>query len=125
MADNLQDLLDLLDEARVVNWLGQLNVTKVARAFAHRLGTRLALELSIDGTEKGIVEAAIAWFRSVLLHRLGVEDVCHAHVFDLLRGHQTKLNLLNSLERRARVREWKVRHLELKLLVFLSEVQNF
>lgn len=32
------------------------------------------------------------------------------HVFDLLWGHQAKLNLLNRLERRARMSEEKVRH---------------
>lgn len=125
MADNLQDLLDLLNEAGVIDWLGQLDVAKVARTFTHRLGTCLALELPVDGAEKGVVEATVAWLCLVLFHRLGVENVCHTHVFDLLRGHQTKLNLLDRLERRARVRKRKVRHLESILLLICGRDAQF
>lgn len=48
VADGLEDLLDLLDEARVEDRFGKLNVTKMARAFSHVLGTGLALVLAVD-----------------------------------------------------------------------------
>lgn len=55
MADNFQNLFDLFDKARVIYGLGQLDVTKMTGTLAHSLCTRLALELSVDGTEEGVV----------------------------------------------------------------------
>jgi hypothetical protein len=111
VANNFQDLLDLLDEARVVHRLGQLNMTKVAGALPHRLGARLALELPVDGTKKWVHEAAIARLGFILLHRLRIENMRDAHVLDFLRRHEAELNLLHRLERRARMGEVEVRHL--------------
>lgn len=72
MADNFQNLLDLLDESWVVNRLGQLNVPKVARTFGHVLIASGALELTVDGTQSGIVESSIARLHLALIHRLRV-----------------------------------------------------
>jgi hypothetical protein len=114
VADDLEDLLHFLDEARVVDRFCQLDVAKMALAFRHIIRARLALELSIDGAHERVVEAAIAWLRARLVHRLRVDNVCHAKVLDLLRRQDTELDLLHSLERRARLREIKVRHLDIR-----------
>lgn len=105
MTNNLQDLLDFLDEARMIHGLGQLDMTEMTRTLIHGLGTRFALELSIDRTKERVIETAIAWLDLVLLHRLGVENVADTHILYLLGRHQSKLNLLDRLERCARVGE--------------------
>jgi len=111
MTDDLEDLLCLLDEARVVDRFRQLDMTKVTRALRHVLAARLAFELPIYGAEQRVVETAITRLHSALVHRLGVEDVGHTHILDLLRRQETELNLLDRLQRRTRVREIEVRHL--------------
>lgn len=110
VADNFQDLLDFLDEARVIDRLGQFDVSEMAGTLAHSLRAGLALELSIDRAEKRVVEAAVTRLRAAFLHRFGVQNVRHAHALDLLGRHEAKLNLLHRLERRARVGEVEVRH---------------
>lgn len=85
MADDLEDLLDFLDEARVVDRLCQLDMTKVAGALGHVLCAGLALELSIDGSEERVVEAAIAGLGAGLIHSLRIDDVGDAHILNLLR----------------------------------------
>jgi hypothetical protein len=111
VANNFQDLLDLLDEARMVHRLGQLNMTEVAGTLPHSLRACLALELPVDGTKKWVIEAAIARLGFILLHRLRIENMRDTHVLDFLWRHETELNLLHRLERRARVGEVEVRHL--------------
>lgn len=111
MADDLEDLLHSLDEARVVDRLCQLDMTKVARALGHVLGAGLALELSVDRTKQRVVETSLARFRSGLIHGLGVYDVANTHALDLLGRKESELDLLYDLERRTGVREIKVRHL--------------
>jgi hypothetical protein len=44
-------------------------------------------------------------------HGLWVENLHNAHALDLLRGEQAKLDLLDGLEGRVRVREVEIRHL--------------
>lgn len=110
MADDLQNLLDFLDETGMVDRLCQLNVTKMARTLAHGLGTGRASELSIDGSELGVVETTGAGCRLVLFHGLGVKNMADTHVLDLLGGHDAELNLFDRLERRARVGEVEVSH---------------
>lgn len=111
MTDNLQNLLDFLDETWVVHRFGELDVSKVARTFTHRLSAGLALELAIDRTKKRVIKTAITRLDLVLLHGLWVKNVRNTHILDLLGGHQAELNLLHRLERRARVGEVEVRHI--------------
>lgn len=110
MADNLQNLLDLLNETGVIHGFRQLDMPKVARTFAHSLCTGLASKLTIDRSEEGVVKTTIAWFRFVVLHCLGVKDMANTHVLNLLRRHQAELDLLDGFERSARVGEVKIRH---------------
>ncbi len=105
MTDDLEDLLDLLDEARVEDRFSELNVTEMARTLRHILGASLALELPIDGTEKRVVQTTVARLGSRLIHSLRINNVGDTHVLDLLRREESKLDLLNRLERRTRVRE--------------------
>lgn len=114
MADYLEDLLGLLDETRVEDRRGQLNMTKMTRALRHVLSTGFALELPVDRAQSGIVETFLAWLGPSLVHGLRILDVRHTHVLDLLRRQDTKLDLLDRLERRTRVREVQVRHLDSK-----------
>ena len=111
MADDLEDLLDLLDKAGVVDRFSQLDVTKMTGAFRHVFITSLALVLPVDRPKKRIVGASVAGRSLSLVHGLGVDDVSHAHALDLFGREKTELNFFNRLERRARVREVKVRHL--------------
>ena len=97
MADNLQDLLDLLDEAWMVDRLGQLDVAEVTGTFTHGLRAGFALELSVDRAEERVVQASVAWLRATLFHGLRVENVGDAHVLDFLGRHEAKLDLLDRL----------------------------
>lgn len=110
MADNLQNLFDFLDKSGMVDRFGQFDVTEVARALAHCLGAGLATELSIDRSEKRVIEATVTRLCFVLLHRFGISNVADTHVLDLLGRHQPELNLFHRLERSARVSEVKVSH---------------
>lgn len=110
MADNLQNLLHLLDETGMIHGLRELDVTEVTRALTHGLGAGFALELTIDGSEQRVVETSITRLDLVLLHRLGVQNVANTHALDLLGRHQAELYLFDRLERRARVGKVKVRH---------------
>lgn len=55
VADSLENLLDLLEKAVVVDWNVQFNDTKMTRAFGLIFFASSALEVSIDGTEMRIV----------------------------------------------------------------------
>ena len=111
MTDDLKDLLGLLQETRVEDGRGQLDVAEVTGAFGHALSACLALKLPVDRAKARIVEALLSWLRSGLVHGLGVLNVRHTHVLDLLGRHDTKLYLLDRLEGRTRVREIQVCHL--------------
>lgn len=103
MADDLEQFLCTFDKAGMVNGPRQLNVAKMTRAFRHVFRASLALELSVDRAEEGIVETAIARLCSRLVHCFWVNDVSYAHRLDFLGRQETKLNLLDRPERRARV----------------------
>lgn len=111
MADHLENLLDSLDEARVVDRLCQLDVSKVAGTFRHVLSARFAFELPIDRAEQGIVEALFARLGSGLVHGLGIDNVDNAHALDLFGRKQPELYLLDRLKRRTGVRKIQIRHL--------------
>jgi hypothetical protein len=110
VTDDLEDLLDALDEARVVDRFSQLDVPKVPGALGHVLSACLALEVAVDGTEARIVETILTRLGPRFVHGLGVEHLADAHGLDLLRREDTKLYLSDRLKRRARVREVEVRH---------------
>jgi len=112
VANNLQDLFDALDEARMENRFGQLDMAKMTGAFRHVLGACFALVLAVNGTEERVIETAITRFRSSLVHGLGVNDVAHTHGLDLLRRQESELNLLDNPEGRMGMRKVQVRHLD-------------
>jgi hypothetical protein len=85
VADHLQQLLDLFDEPRVKNRLGQFDVPKVARALSHILIAGSTLVLTVDRSESGVVEPLVARLRLRLIHGLRVENVANTHIFYLLR----------------------------------------
>lgn len=105
MANDLKNLLDALDESRMENWLGQLDMSKVTGTFRHVLGACFALELAVYGAEKRIVEATIARFRAGFVHGLRINDMCDAHGFDLFGRQESKLDLFDDPKRRVRVRK--------------------
>jgi hypothetical protein len=85
VADDFEQLLCALDEARVVDWPGQLDMTEMARALGHVLGAGLALELPVNRSKQRIVKTAIAKLCPGLVHSLGIENMGYAHSLDLLR----------------------------------------
>jgi len=127
VADNLEQFLCALDEPGVVNRPGKLNMTEVTGTLGHVFSARLALELPVDRAKKRIVETTVAGLRPRLVHRLGVEDVAHAHRLDFLRRQESELDLLDCTKRRTRVREDEVRHsvrvdVEIGICKFISRV---
>lgn len=112
MANNLQDLFDALDEARMKNRFGQLDMSEMAGAFRHVLSTCFALVLTVNGTEERIVEPAVTRFRPSLVHGLGVNDMAHAHGLDLLRRQESELDLLHNPEGRMGMRKVEIRHID-------------
>lgn len=95
----------------MVDRCGKLDVAEMTRTLGHVLSAGLALELTVDGTKTGVVEAILAGLRFLSVHRLGVLNVRHAQALDFIRRHHPKLDLLDRLDGRARVREAEVRHL--------------
>ena len=84
MADDLKDLLNSLNEARVVDRLCQLDMSEMAGAFGHVFGTSATLELPVNGAQHGVVKALITWLRTCLVHGFRIDDVNDAHILDLL-----------------------------------------
>lgn len=76
--DHLEDLLRLVQEAGVVDRCGKLDVAEMTRTFRHVLRACFALELTVNGTEAGVVETIFTRLRLLCVHRLGVLDVRHA-----------------------------------------------
>lgn len=89
----------------MVDRCGKLDVAEMTRTLGHVLSASLALELAVDGAKAGIVEAVLAGLCLLCVHRLRVLDVRHAQALDLIRRHDPKLDLLDRLDGRARVRE--------------------
>lgn len=110
MADHLQQLLDFLNETRVINRLCQFDVSKMARTFSHILIAGRAFELSVDRSKARVVESLVPRLCLALIHGLGVEDMADAHVLDFLGRKQSKLDLLDDAQRRIRVHEVEIRH---------------
>lgn len=110
--DHLKDLLCLVEEAGMIDRCGQLYVAEMTRAFGHVFRACLALELAIDGPQAGVVEAVLARLCLFGIHSLGILDVRDAQGLDLVRGHDSELDLLDRLDGRTRVRKRKVRHLQ-------------
>lgn len=104
----------------MVDRCGKLDVAEMTRTLGHVLSAGLALELAVDRTKTGVVETIFSGLRLLGVHRLGVLDVRHAQALDLIRRHHPKLDLLDRLDGRARVRETQVRHLG-KLIFFLVD----
>lgn len=110
MADHLEDLLDLLDETRMIDGLGKLDMTKVSGTLGHVLEAGGALELAVDGAKTRVVQTLSARFRPGLVHGLGVDDVDDTHVLGLLGREETELDLLHRLDGRIGMRKVKVGH---------------
>lgn len=112
VADHLEELLNLLQEPGMVDWLGQFNVTKMTGTLVHALIARSTLELTVDRSQARVIESLISWLQLCVIHSLRVYYVSDTHVLDLLRREQPKLNLLYGTERRIGALEVKVRHAE-------------
>jgi hypothetical protein len=110
VTDRFENLLDLLDEARVVDRFCQLNVTKVTWALVHALLAGCTLELAIDGAKTRIVETIDSRLLTRLVHGFRIHDMSHTHILDFLWREETELDLLHRLEGRIRVRKGEVRH---------------
>ena len=112
MADHLENLFDLLDKSWMIDWLGQLDVTEMTRAFVHAFTASSTLELTVNGTETWVVQAILPGLRPGFVHGLRILDSADGHVLDLLRREETKLDLFDGLEWRIAVRKMKVRPID-------------
>lgn len=83
MTDGLKDLLDLLDEAGVVDRFSELYVSKMTRTFVHALLAGGALELTIDRSKARIIETIDTRLLARLVHRFGIHDMSDTHILDL------------------------------------------
>ncbi len=80
VTDDLEDLLDALNEARVVDGFRQLDVTKMTGTLGHVLSASLALEVAVNRAETRVVETVLPRFGARLVHGLRVQDLAHAHM---------------------------------------------
>jgi hypothetical protein len=96
-----RDGLEASKRTDVEDGHGELNVTKVTGALEHVFTASTASNRAIDGTQLGVVQALFSRTHPLLVHGLWVLDVTHTHVFDLLGREETKLDLLNGLQRSA------------------------
>src|SRR5690242_20358123 len=78
---------------------GQLDVAKMPRANLDVLLASCARVHAVNSAELRVVETLFARLLVVLVHGLRVDDVHHAHAFDLLGGEQSELDLLDGPER--------------------------
>jgi len=136
VADRLENLLDLGNETCACqqrNESGQycnvltnvedrhceLNMTEMARALIHIFAASAASQRPIDRTEFRIVQSLLPRPVSLFVHRLRILDSAHAHALDFLGWEKTELDFLNSLQRRAGIRELvDVRHVDGEALSF-------
>lgn len=95
----------------MIDRCGKLDVTEVTRTLGHVLGTGLALELAVDGAQAGVIQTVLAGLGLLGVHCLGILDVGDTQALDLIGRHDSKLDLLNGLDRRTGVRKREVRHL--------------
>ena len=89
---------------------GKLDVAEMTWTLRHALIACPTLESTIDGAKPRVIEAFLARTRFLLVHGFRILDVCHAHVFNLLRRQEPKLDLLDRLERSVGILEVEVRH---------------
>lgn len=119
---------------------GELNMSKVAGTLLHILVARRAFEAAIDGAHARVTETVLAreLLRLILSrevstcrlecitslpgvaqrrtsnvsthHSLRIHNLADAHLLDLFRGEQAKLNLLDGPERSRRVCKVEIRH---------------
>lgn len=84
---------------------GKFNMTKMTGAFEHIFSAGTASNGTVNGTELWVVEALFTGPVPLFVHGLGVLNVTNTHIFYLLGRKETKLNLLNRLQRSAGIRE--------------------
>jgi len=84
---------------------GKLNMTKMTRTLEHVFTASTAGHRAVDGTQLGVVQSFLSRAHSLLIHGFGVLDVTDTHVLDFLGREETKLDLLDGLQRRAGIRE--------------------
>ena len=89
--------------------LRQLDVTEMTGTFVHAFAASSTLELTVNGTETGVVQTILPGLRPGLIHGLRIFDPADGHILDLLGRQETKLDLLDSFEWRIAVRKMKVR----------------
>jgi hypothetical protein len=75
MTDSLEDLLDLVHEAVVIDGLGELDDTKVADTLLHVLFASGASEVAIDGSEMRIVRTFLTRSDALLIPVCRLESV--------------------------------------------------
>ena len=83
----------------------KFDVPEMARTLLLAFAAGSAHLATIDGAEFGVVQALLARPVALLVHRLGIFDMAHAHALDLIGRKETELNLLHRLERRRGVRK--------------------
>ena len=85
----------------VENWHCEFDMTKMSRTLEHIFSAGAASNGTVDGSKLGVVEALFARSVPLLVHGLGILDVTDAHILNLLGRKETKLDLLNRLQRSA------------------------
>ena len=95
---NSKEVNDMWRRTDVEDGHGQLDVTKVTGTLKHLFTASTTSEL-------GVVQALFAWALPLFVHGLWIFNVTHAHVLDLFRREETKLHLLDGLQRGAGI--WK------------------
>lgn len=102
---NSKEVNDMWRRTDVEDGHGQLDVTKVTGTLEHLFTASTTSDRTVDGAELGVVQALFAWALPLFVHRLWIFNVTHAHVLDLFRREETKLHLLDGLQRGAGI--WK------------------
>lgn len=105
----------------------QLDVSEVTGTLLHVLAAGGARICAVNGAELGVIQTTFAGTLLCLVlrksvrahpghcivcthHSLRVDDVSDTHLLNLSRVEQTKLDLLDALQRRAGRRKVQVRH---------------
>lgn len=102
-ADTLDDALDRLEEADVVDGPRELDVSKMTRALGHVLRAGLTLEVAVDRAQPRVRQTARLGPHRPLLIDLRAVDRHDRERLDLVRRQDAELHLLDPLDRRARV----------------------
>lgn len=94
------------------DWHRELNMSKMSRTLRHIFITGGALNCSVDRAESRISKTHVSRALVLFIHCFWVFYLCHAHVLDLFRGQKPELDLLNRAQRRTRILEVEVRHVD-------------